>query len=132
MRTLTKLVALACCCVGCRHDNIADRPRLLDNHLDYPRVYMVEYNTIVIYPQLKAAADPDIVKRDIVGFLSGNPSIQAKYPSDEKGPTACRPRDFWALVLAKLTGHRLEIYVGDSPTERDKKISHFLQEIRDR
>ena len=107
--------------------------RLLDDYLEYPLGYLVEHNTLVIYPSFKHDVDRAIVKRDIVGFLSGSdPSIHAHFPDDETGPTACRPRDYWAVVLAKLTGRSLEINVGDSMKERDEKISHLLQEVRDR
>jgi hypothetical protein len=72
------------------------------------------------------------VKRDIASFLSGSTAVQARYPSDEKGPAALRPRDFWGLVLARLTGRPLQINVSDGPMDRDEEISCLLQEVRDR
>src|SRR3982751_3084635 len=133
MKSITLLLLVSGCIFGgCHHQIASGNPRLLDDYLDWPRGYLVEHNTFTVYPRFRPGVDSRTVKRDIIAFLTGSTTVQAQFPSDETGPSQLRPRDFWALALARMTERPLQINVADSPKERDEKISGLLHEVGDR
>jgi len=77
--------------------------------------------------KIKRGVPKEYCIRLITQYLNGDPgAIQPRYRTHG----TLRARDFWALVLANLTGKRLEIFPLDKPETRDAEIEALLDALQ--
>jgi len=104
----------------------------LDSSLDPgSRHVQVAHNEYLIGAQLKPDVDSSRLANEIARYLRGDQAIATDRSQLWENLTPpLRERDYWALVLAKLTNHPLHIYVSDTDELRDRKIAALLDSAK--
>lgn len=121
-----KAVIVACGLLfaGCAS---ARRGDVLESYFQGLQV-QVRHGSYLVGGEIRPTSTKPRAERAILAYLNGSdPAVGTAFPPpDLLASHSPRPRDFWALMLAKLWGEELDLSVSDTAAVKDGKIDALL------